>query len=282
VGLYVYQITSDGDIEPYAYYDGPGQEGWVAAQDSIVVISDGGGLRVANLLNPSSSGYFNDSGETRDVAILGDRAYLTSTWWWPDNIHYFSYIHEIDISDPTSPVLLHEIGGIGPDQRLAVSGNRLIGTSPSYGLSVYDISDPAVSPYRSGYYVTPGHALGFDVSGNHLFVADDFYFGVYDISAAMESDHNALSFPTQLALLQNYPNPFNSSTDIRFDLPQAGHVSLKVFNITGREVATLKNEWMGAGEHHVNLDASSLPSGVYICRLAAHNHSQAQKMVLLK
>jgi hypothetical protein len=65
-------------------------------------------------------------------------------------------------------------------------------------------------------------------------------------------------------------------------LPRTGHVSLRVFDITGREVATLKNEWMGAGAHHVNFDASSLPSGVYICRLAAHNHSQAQKMVLLK
>lgn len=82
--------------------------------------------------------------------------------------------------------------------------------------------------------------------------------------------------------LQNYPNPFNPSTVIRFTLPEPGHVSLKVFDLLGREVALLVNEQHSAGTHQVQFDACALPSGVYFYRLESARKVAIQKMVLAR
>ncbi|MBK6766722.1 MAG: T9SS type A sorting domain-containing protein [bacterium] len=87
---------------------------------------------------------------------------------------------------------------------------------------------------------------------------------------------------TEYALHQNYPNPFNPTTTIRFDLVEGGFTSLRVYNIQGREVATLINSVQSAGAHTVNFDAAGLPSGLYIYRLEANGYSAEHKMLLLK
>jgi len=83
-------------------------------------------------------------------------------------------------------------------------------------------------------------------------------------------------------LHQNYPNPFNPSTTIRFSLPQRSHVTLKVFDVLGREVARLVNEKKDAGEHRVVWDATGLPSGVYFYRLTTPTFSQTKKMEVIR
>jgi hypothetical protein len=87
---------------------------------------------------------------------------------------------------------------------------------------------------------------------------------------------------TEYKLYPNYPNPFNPTTVIQFDLPKTGNVSLKVFDILGREIATLINEQKQAGLHKVNFNASGLSSGVYFYRIAAGSFSQTRKMVIMK
>lgn len=87
---------------------------------------------------------------------------------------------------------------------------------------------------------------------------------------------------TAYRLHQNYPNPFNPSTTIRFDLPEAGHVSLKVFDLLGNEVMTLVEEDKAAGAHQVEFDGAKLQSGVYLCRLQAGEFSETIKVTLLK
>ncbi|HAL57320.1 MAG TPA: hypothetical protein DCP63_12845 [Bacteroidetes bacterium] len=77
------------------------------------------------------------------------------------------------------------------------------------------------------------------------------------------------SIPATFSLSQNYPNPFNPSTAIRFQLPTASFATLKVFDVLGREVATLVNEMRLAGSHVVRWDGLSSPSGVYVYRLTA-------------
>jgi len=88
--------------------------------------------------------------------------------------------------------------------------------------------------------------------------------------------------PSEISLSQNYPNPFNPSTNISFELPQAGIVQLKIYNLLGQEVANLVDGRMNSGNHSVNFDASQFSSGVYIYRLAAGNQSITKKMMLIK
>jgi hypothetical protein len=84
------------------------------------------------------------------------------------------------------------------------------------------------------------------------------------------------------ALFANYPNPFNPTTTIRYHLPRASDVSLKVFDILGREVATLVNTRQDRGEHFVEMNATHLASGVYFYRLEAGGFVSVKRMVMLK
>jgi hypothetical protein len=90
------------------------------------------------------------------------------------------------------------------------------------------------------------------------------------------------STPLQFKLLQNYPNPFNSTTTIPFWLPQRTNVILKVYDVFGREIATLINREFDAGEHSIQFNANDLPTGVYFYRLQAGNFIEQKKMILIK
>jgi hypothetical protein len=90
------------------------------------------------------------------------------------------------------------------------------------------------------------------------------------------------SLPGKFELQQNYPNPFNPSTQINFSIPQAGNVSLKVYNILGQEVATLMDGVKSAQTYNVTFDASKLSSGVYFYTLKFGEQSISKKMLLLK
>ncbi|MBK6764876.1 MAG: T9SS type A sorting domain-containing protein [bacterium] len=88
--------------------------------------------------------------------------------------------------------------------------------------------------------------------------------------------------PTGFTLQPNFPNPFNPQTTIAFDVPRAGHVTLRVTDINGREVAILEDGTFTAGQHEVTFDGVNLASGIYFATLSAANFSQTQKMILLK
>ncbi len=95
-------------------------------------------------------------------------------------------------------------------------------------------------------------------------------------------EQTGAELPAGYSLDQNYPNPFNPTTTIDFSMPQAGFVSLKVYDLLGREVATLVNEEKPAGSFRATLDASTLTSGTYFYTLRAGNFTSTKKMVLLK
>jgi hypothetical protein len=83
-------------------------------------------------------------------------------------------------------------------------------------------------------------------------------------------------------LSQNYPNPFNPSTTIKYQIPKAGQVTIKVYDILGNEVANLVNEFKNEGRYNVNFDASKLASGVYIYQIKSNEYISSKKMMLLK
>jgi len=92
----------------------------------------------------------------------------------------------------------------------------------------------------------------------------------------------ATTIPTKFALYQNIPNPFNSQTKLKIDVPKKGMVSVKVYDMLGREVATLVNSSMEPGTYEANYNASNLSSGVYFYRMNAYDFTDAKRMVLIK
>jgi hypothetical protein len=194
------------------------------------------------------------------------------------------------------------------------------GTAPAFVDFWEDITLPAGTTYgpvllRTGLTLQPGQSITRDLSqavpagapaGNYTFNA---YLGSYPngvdaedhfnfsksgddgsgsmagwISSGwldeMRTDTNAL--PEAMKLYQNYPNPFNPTTTISFDLPESGVVDLAVYDLSGRQVASLVDGWMKAGSHVLTFDGSGSASGVYIYRLTAGKFTSTGKMVLMK
>ncbi|MDP3442025.1 MAG: YCF48-related protein, partial [Ignavibacteria bacterium] len=99
------------------------------------------------------------------------------------------------------------------------------------------------------------------------------------------SDTSSISLediPDNFMLSQNYPNPFNPTTTIEYQLPSAGHVLLKVYDILGREIVTLINENKYAGNYKVTFDGKKFVSGVYFYTINANKYSKTKKMILMK
>ncbi len=123
------------------------------------------------------------------------------------------------------------------------------------------------------------HNLNLDRISYRLKQID--FDGKYEYSDVVEVK---VETPTQFMLAQNYPNPFNPETIINYQLPQAGHVTLKVYNVLGKEVATLVDEQKEAGTYYCKLriENGELPSGIYFYRLKAAAFIATKKFLLVK
>jgi len=115
---------------------------------------------------------------------------------------------------------------------------------------------------------------------------EDLKFNVYvsnstGIPTSVEEETNP-TVVNNFELHQNFPNPFNPTTQIRFSLAEQSQVTLKVYNILGKEIATLVNDLKGAGAHEISFDGSGLSSGVYFYTLQAGKFTETHKMILMK
>ncbi len=126
-------------------------------------------------------------------------------------------------------------------------------------------------------YVSPGHTYHYWVTAIGL----DGHRGPA-ISANASTHLSDVSLPLEYALHQNFPNPFNPTTQIVFDMPEAGAANLTVHDLLGRQVAVLLNEQASAGRHSVTFDAQDLASGLYLCRMEAGLFRSEMKMLLMK
>ncbi|MGE5496788.1 MAG: carboxypeptidase regulatory-like domain-containing protein [Syntrophothermus sp.] len=93
---------------------------------------------------------------------------------------------------------------------------------------------------------------------------------------------NISAVPEHFSLKQNYPNPFNPVTNISYSIAQKGNVTLKVYNIIGKEIATLVSEEKAAGNYTVRFNAAGIPSGIYFYTLSSGSYSETKKLILLK
>jgi len=151
---------------------------------------------------------------------------------------------------------------------------------------------PFVDSTASGLWLPiPDNALGLLVTGNLYFnvhsnlfpggeIKGNIGFGSSTTTSVEQTSNNA---PTSFNLRQNYPNPFNPSTTIEFVLPVKSHVSMRIYNVLGQEVAVLMDEVRQPGNQKVIFDAHELTSGLYFYKLSINNGiSKTMKMLLLK
>jgi len=101
-----------------------------------------------------------------------------------------------------------------------------------------------------------------------------------DALTSVETSTN--NIVTNYALSQNYPNPFNPSTSISYQLPTSGLVTIKVYNVIGKEIATLVNEYQQSGSYSKEFSANGLTSGVYFYTIKSGNFTATKKMIFLK
>lgn len=136
--------------------------------------------------------------------------------------------------------------------------------------------NPAVAVYDDNVLFTwadsrmPGN--GYDIYGR--------IYSLEDITTSVEPID--ITIPEEYTLSQNYPNPFNPSTTIEYSLPHSGKVKLSVYDILGRQIAVLVDEYQNAGTYRVVFDASGLSSGIYIYRLREDSHSEVKLMMLIR
>ncbi|MCX7985181.1 MAG: T9SS type A sorting domain-containing protein [Bacteroidetes bacterium] len=136
--------------------------------------------------------------------------------------------------------------------------------------------------YNDGFRNDIGYVYSLIVSGDNTGYAGIKNDGVYSTSGVTDITDLHTSIPTKVVLFQNYPNPFNPTTTIQFTVPTRTFVTLKIYDILGREIATLVNERKEPGSYSVDWDAKELGSGVYFYRLQTETFNQTRKLLLIK
>jgi hypothetical protein len=134
------------------------------------------------------------------------------------------------------------------------------------------------SVFAANTYITTMNSIAIDKSG-FIWIAHGK--GLITNSPVSGIKNDAIQ-PSSFSLGQNYPNPFNPSTMISFTITQHGFVTLKLFDILGREVRVMYKGEMAAGTHTINFNAGNLPSGNYIYSLQVNDQFTCRKMTLLK
>jgi hypothetical protein len=199
------------------------------------------------------------------------------------------YIDDVDLFDPDSIPSVPVVFSFGKDSiglslrptlrwHLAAGADLYrvqVSTSPTFTSILRDTtldrtSWKATLPSSSGYY--------YRVNATNIRGTSN-WSGIGTITAIKEA---VGSIPEQFILSQNYPNPFNPETRITYQIPNSSHVTLKVFDLLGREVAILVNESLQPGTYQTTFDGSGLASGVYVYRLQTDRFSETRKLVLLR
>jgi len=112
--------------------------------------------------------------------------------------------------------------------------------------------------------------------------ANEIKYGVSGLDGGNKPSNDLTNVPVVYELYQNYPNPFNPETNIQFDLPQASHVALKIYNTLGEQIGVLVDSDMLPGRHQVRWNAAGLASGTYFYMIQADGFKSVKRMVLIK
>jgi hypothetical protein len=131
--------------------------------------------------------------------------------------------------------------------------------------------------------IAPGYVFSILLANNYIYAGTSNSLWRRPLSEIIIGVQNiSTETPSSFSLSQNFPNPFNPTTNIEFALPKSGLVTLRVYDILGKEVATLVNEVKNAGSYSVDFSASNFTSGVYFYKIETNGFSDIKKMMLIK
>ena len=223
------------------------------------------------------------------ISFVGIKGGIPPLGNWAGNWNYSDTVDAPTYADTISTLKVLNDDGVNGD---ATAGDSIwsltivmpAGTPAGSFEYKYAAAYPNVDTVNGGSNYLDNE-MGFGI--NHSYTLKDGpavtilnKFGVQAPVTGVAKDNNAKPFT--YALSQNYPNPFNPSTTIKYSVPKAQLVTLKVYNVLGQEVATLINREQVAGNYKYNFNASQLSSGIYFYTLKAGNFVSTKKMILLK
>ena len=235
------------------------------------------------------------------VANEGAQAVRNISWWVADYEEYDGQtdngsdyeVFNYDVAEPDSASMMQFDGMLlnnssddaltidgNPDWKAHAWGNDFIEIGESMrAVKMYYMNKDGRSVFNVGDVIgvcgmteTPIDDWGVDITTR----------GEFTIGSAVGVSDNKPAMVEKFSLANNYPNPFNPSTKIQYSLPTNEFVSLKVYDIIGREVATLVNQQQSAGVYDVNFNASNLTSGIYFYKIDAGSFVDVKKMMLIK
>lgn len=182
-------------------------------------------------------------------------------------ISFSSYVNQANVTLSWSTSFENNNAGFDIERKTSVESWSKIGSVQGKGnvnsISTYLYEDRNLQSGKYNYRLKQ-----IDFNGN---------FNYYELTNEV-----IIGIPAQYSLSQNYPNPFNPSTTINYEIPNSNFVSLKIYNIMGREVAILINQFQQPGFYNINFNASKLPGGIYFYKIQAGNFSAVKKLLLLK
>jgi len=199
----------------------------------------------------------------------------TTTNSWENNYSPSSFSLPISIG-ANSTNLISTFGDF-------LTNNRKYYSSSDNGISWSELTTDTIgltNNILSSYAVTANSSYYF--AAYWKFANSVITASVYRLPITVTSVEGDNILPQSYFLSQNYPNPFNPNTNINFSIPNSSFVTLKVYDVLGKEVANLVNEELSAGTYNFNFDAAKLTSGIYFYRIQTDNFVDTKKMILLK
>jgi|GEM_PF-1576397 len=283
-GLSIINITNPQSPTEVGFWDAPnewfepdaidvvGNYAYIAAYDGLYIIN------VSNPANPTLAGTYSIPGWPSGIDVSGNFAYVGYSG---------AGLQILNVANPfnISQIGNYFISGTGDwgVNNVYLTGNNLFVCYEYSGFWILNIANPS-TPLEIGCYDTPFSCIYLALSGDYAFVIDEGgWLEVYDCSQAINYiGPGGGSTPSDVSLLPPSPNPFNSETMLSYTLSSDENISLVIYDINGRLVDKIAEEFQTAGKHDIRFGDANFPSGVYFARLQAGGFSQTQKLLLIK
>lgn len=287
-GLYIVNVSDPTNPTVIAQWDSTISQNAleVVVVDSLAYLADESGLiilNVADAANPLWLGFLPTWQEEYSLSLAVQD---TIVYLGLDGVGFWV----VNVADPTSPDTLAWYDNGDKTDGVFLQDSLLYITRWDADMEIVNISNPA-SPVQFGYHQTPGLAVGLFVRDSIVYVADTYSLLLLktplDFTVGVDDETEFSLLPYEYEISQNYPNPFNPSTTIEYYLPRRTHVTVTVYNLLGRRIATLVDDAQPRGQQTVTWNGqdsqgNAVATGVYFYRLKTDAFTESRKMLLLK